>query len=422
MIALIAALAVLQQGARLPSELTVRGGATATRIPVVSTRLGPMVRAQAILSPLGAALRQDDPDRWRLTLGPTEIVLTRGLSVARVGDRSEPLGAPPTVSEGVLFLPVSLLTDVIPRVATGFVYDAGAGELRRFTPVASRPPPAESSAESEPPPRARNARARGAVEEPPARGRTTRAPKRLVVVLDAGHGGRDRGMRGPIGSARKVHEADVTLAVALRLRDEFSSRGVDVVMTRSTDTLIALDDRGRIANRAQGDVFISVHVNAANPRWRNPGAARGFETYFLAEAKTEDDRRVAELENEAVKYEVEEETAGSDDPLSYILNDMKQNEYLRESSDLAAMVQRSLGRVHPAPSRGVKQAGFRVLVGAFMPAILVEMGFGSNAGDSAYMTSERGQRDLATSIADATMAYLARYGERRAVGGGGTPP
>ena len=419
MIVLLATLALLQQGAQLPAELLVRAGDRETRIPVVATRLGPMVRALSVLAPLGAALRQDDPDRWRLTLGPTEIILTRGLRVARVGDRAEPLGGPPTVSEGVLFIPVSLLTDVIPRVATGFVYDAAAGELRRFTPVVARRPPADSPSTPRAPASAAEARANEAVAGRPSSPRPSRAPKRQVVVLDAGHGGRDRGMRGPIGVARKVHEADVTLAVAERLREEFTSRGVDVVMTRSSDTLIALDDRGRIANRAKGDVFLSVHVNAANPRWRDPAAARGFETYFLAEAKTEDDRRVADLENEAVKYEVEEE-ATSDDPLSFILNDMKQNEYLRESSDLAAMVQRGLGRVHPAPSRGVKQAGFRVLVGAFMPAVLVELGFGSNPGDSAYMTSARGQRDLATAIADATMAYLARYGERRAVGSGGT--
>ncbi|MEO7966946.1 MAG: N-acetylmuramoyl-L-alanine amidase, partial [Gemmatimonadaceae bacterium] len=85
-------------------------------------------------------------------------------------------------------------------------------------------------------------------------------------------------------------------------------------------------------------------------------------------------------------------------------------------SDFAATVQGGLARVHPATNRGVKQAGFRVLVGAFMPAVLVEVGFGTNRSDSAYMTSDRGQRDLASAIADATMSYLARYLQKRGVG------
>ena len=152
-------------------------------------------------------------------------------------------------------------------------------------------------------------------------------------------------------------------------------------------------------------------MNAANPRWRNPGRARGYETYFLAEAKTDDERRVEEMENEAVKYEVEA-GAATGDALSFIINDMKQNEYLRESSELAATVQRGLGTVHPGTSRGVKQAGFRVLVGAFMPAVLVEIGFGSNPSDAAYISSAAGQKELAESIADATMTYLSRYARR----------
>ncbi len=400
----------LQQRAEAPSELVVRSGETTARVPVVTTRLGPMVRVQSLLAPLGATLRQDAPDRWRLIFGPTEVALTLGIKAVRVAERTEALPAAPTMADGVLYLPFAFVAEVMPRVITGFAYDAAAGELRRFTPVTSRrltsdSVPARTAEPNEP----RSAR------PPPVSPRPPRRERKLVVVVDAGHGGRDHGMRGPIGAADKVDESSITLAVSRRLRAEFESRGVEVVMTRSTDTLIALDDRGRIANRARADVFVSVHVNAANPRWRDPGGSRGFETYFLAEAKTEDERRVAELENEAVKYEAEAD-AKNGDPLSFILNDMKQNEYLRESSDFAATVQTAIGRVHPAPSRGVKQAGFRVLVGAFMPAILVEIGFGTNRSDSAYMTSERGQKDLANAIADATMNYLARYVGRRGTG------
>jgi N-acetylmuramoyl-L-alanine amidase len=190
-----------------------------------------------------------------------------------------------------------------------------------------------------------------------------------------------------------------------------SEKGVNVVMTRSTDTLIALSDRGRIANAKKGDVFLSIHVNAANPRWRQPGAARGFETYFLSEAKTEDARRVEAMENEVVKYEIATEVEPND-PLSFIVHDMEQNQHLRESSELAEVVQRSLAQMHPGPNRGVKQAGFRVLVTAFMPAVLIEIGFGTNAAEARYIRDPRRQKEIASSIADATMEYLAAYQRR----------
>src|SRR5688572_14599150 len=160
---------------------------------------------------------------------------------------------------------------------------------------------------------------------------------RPLVVVDAGHGGPDRGMKGTTTSRRQVHEADITLSVAKKLREALVARAVDVLMTRSTDTLIALRDRGRIANEAEATLFLSIHVNAANPRWRNPRSARGFETYFLSDAKTEDDRRVAEMENDADRFLGEDVEEG--DPLLSVLGDMLQNAHLRESSELAAAVQ-----------------------------------------------------------------------------------
>lgn len=221
-------------------------------------------------------------------------------------------------------------------------------------------------------------------------------------------------MTGPIGSPRKIYEKNVTLAMSKELRRALEARGVAVVMTRTTDTLIALSDRGKIANQAHADLFVSIHVNAANPRWTNPGGARGFETYFLAEAKTEDERRVAAMENEAIRFETTVD-ASRDDPLGFIIRDMAQNEHLRESSQLAALINGSMKAVHPGPNRGVKQAGFRVLVTAFMPAVLVEIGFGTNKAEADYMTDPSQQATLADTIADAVVRYLAQY--ERKVGG-----
>jgi N-acetylmuramoyl-L-alanine amidase len=241
----------------------------------------------------------------------------------------------------------------------------------------------------------------------PARGMAHR------VIVDAGHGGVDPG--APIQGGQ-LQEKDITLQLALKVGSALRARGIDVIYTRTRDTLIARADRGRIANQAEGDVFLSIHVNAANPGWRQPQAARGFETYFLGVAKTEDSRRVEEMEEESGRFETKAES--SHDPIDFILTDMMQNEHLRESSDLADIVHRHLRRMHPGPDRGVKQAGFTVLVSAFMPAILVEVGFGTNREEARFLSSAAKQAEMANAIADGTHEYLQRHARR--IGAGAT--
>lgn len=400
-----AALLVLQ-ALDTATAITVRDGERITRVPIVFARAGRMVRADALGDAFGIPLARPALDRFVLTAAGTSIEFTIGVPFARVGSDVTPLGMSPAAALGVLYLPLMVVTDLLPRVAVGFLFDASNLELRRFRATVAAPqraPPtpvsqADSSGATRP--------SMGSIAKP-------RTPRRQesVVVVDAGHGGRDRGMSGPIrGGAFRIYEADITLQVARRVRDALQARGVRVIMTRDRDTLIALGDRGRIANKANASLFLSIHVNAASLRWRDPGGARGFETYFLAEAKTEDERRVEQVENEAAKYEAEDNTTG--DALSFILNDMKQNEYLRESSELAATMQQTLAGVHPGPNRGVKQAGFVVLVAAYMPAVLVEIGFGSNVSEARYISSVAGQGELARTIADATTKYLAQL-ERR---------
>lgn len=253
----------------------------------------------------------------------------------------------------------------------------------------------------------------GRVRSAPGSRPRTGTPHRVIV--DAGHGGVDPG--APVHGARHS-EKDITLQVSLKVGAALRERGIDVVYTRTTDTLIARADRGRIANQNAGDVFISIHVNAANPGWRDPGAARGFETYFLGVAKTEDTRRVEEMEENSGRFEAKSQS--SNDPLDFILNDMMQNEHLRESADLAEIVQRHLRQIHPGPDRGVKQAGFTVLVSAFMPAILVEIGFGTNFEEARFLGSPAKQLAMAGAIADATRGYLQRHERRIGTGSAGT--
>lgn len=362
------------------SSITLRSGTATQRVPLVTDSGGPMLRPQSLAPILPVSVIAAAAGHYRVDIGSASIELEIGVPGATVGGQVRPLASAPRLRDRQLLIPLQLVSDVLPGVLPNLRWDPTARQLVVSNRV------------------------------------TTKSKPRLVVV-DAGHGGPDNGMKGPLGAPISIYEKDVTLAVAKRLGAELKSRGVRVVFTRTTDTLIALSDRGRIANQAGGDLFISVHVNAANLGWKDPAAARGFETYFLAEAKTEDARRVEQMENESVRFETDANVQ-KDDALSYILSDMKQNEHLRESSELADLIEQHLASIHPGPDRGVKQAGFRVLVTAFMPAVLVEIGFGTNAAEAKYLTDPRRQAEIASAIADAASDYLKRY-ERRISGGTG---
>lgn len=221
-----------------------------------------------------------------------------------------------------------------------------------------------------------------------------------TIVIDAGHGGKDAG-----AVANGVREKDVTLAVARKLGAAIESRlGVNVVYTRSDDRFIELRERGRRANEVGAKLFISIHVNAAKNT-----EAHGTETYFLGMHKTEAARQVMERENEVVKLE--------DDPGHYadlteqmlIRQTLLQSANMRRSEDLAALLEREFSERVGRKSRGVKQAGFLVLWGASMPAILVELGFATHREEARFLRSERGQTEMAEAIFRAVKVYKEHY-------------
>jgi N-acetylmuramoyl-L-alanine amidase len=390
-----------------PAVLTVKGASGDVAVPLVETGDGPALRADVIAPLVGGSFRTLANGHYTLEFPGVAFDVTAQVPFARMEGDVLPLTTAPFVEDGALYIPLQIVAEMVPRYGTGVMYDADRGELRVFggasrpRGVASRPPTALPGPASMPPRRAASTPAR-------LRGRR-------MVVVDAGHGGPDNGMAGPIGSPRKIYEKDVTLAVARLVTEALRERGVEVAMTRTRDTLVALADRGRFANEKQADLFLSIHVNAANMHWADPAAARGFETYFLAEAKTEEESRVERMENEAVRFETHA-SAPKGDPLSFIINDMAQNEHLRESNDLASTIQGALRRMHPGPDRGVKQANFAVLRTSFMPAVLVEIGFGTNPAEASFLTDAHRQREIADAIANGTVEYLGHY-ERRVAGG-----
>jgi N-acetylmuramoyl-L-alanine amidase len=261
-------------------------------------------------------------------------------------------------------------------------------------------------------PRARPRRWRyldGRLVERPGVALTPPARDRWLVVVDPGHGGKDPGTTGVAGTREK----DVALAIARKLAKRLGrERGIEVVLTRDRDTLVALDDRPRITQikgiEATPDLFLSIHANSMP---KKPNSMRGVETYFLAVAKTEEARRVAMRENSAVRFEADvrpEEV----EPLQFILSDLQSTDVLRESSLLAATIDRSVEAKSPARSLGVRQAGFIVLVGATMPAVLVEVGYLSNPEEERLLRSSSYQAKIADALADAVVRYLAEYGRR----------
>jgi N-acetylmuramoyl-L-alanine amidase len=393
-------LAALQLSAGA-GTLVVRTATQTQRVPLVASESGPLLQPELLAPLVAVTTAREAPGRYRVSVFGVPIGIEVGAATVRTQGLVRQLAVAPVERDGHLLVPLQFVSEILPAFVSNVRWDAGARQLVILSPAA------------------RVAKSQNATQADDRVAQSDRDAKHAarLVVVDAGHGGPDNGMTGPIGGATSLYEKDVTLAVAMRLGAELRSRGLRVLYTRTTDTLIALSDRGRIANQATGDLFISIHVNAANLGWKDPPAARGFETYFLAEAKTEDARRVEQMENESVRFEA---AAGmsKDDPLSFILSDMKQNEHLRESAELAEIIQERLALVHPGPSRGVKQAGFRVLVTAFMPAVLVEIGFGTNAAEAAYLSDSRRQSTIASAVADAAVEYLRRY-ERRVSGGTG---
>jgi len=211
-----------------------------------------------------------------------------------------------------------------------------------------------------------------------------------TVVLDAGHGGKDPGSQGKYGTKEKDVVLDITKRVGRLLE---KNAGIKVVYTRDEDVFIGLIDRTKMANDANGKLFVSVHANS-NPNRK----IQGFETYLLRPGKSEDAIEVASRENAVIKLE---EKTGQYDNLTgenLIMATMAQSMFMKESEDLAAIIQMELDKRLNTPNRGVKQAGFYVLIGASMPNVLVEVGYLSNPAEEKKLKQPVHKQRIAESI------------------------
>ena len=388
MIGVLLLLAALGQSFdSLPEVVTVSGLKGEARVPVRLDESGsPVVAAPVLLAALDGSAT--------VANGWAEVSVARQAFRFLVGaplyvyeNRLQPMAAAASITRDTLYLPFQFVAEVLPtRLADRFRYNEEQARLI----VSGRS----------------NRLARTRTPDP--------APQRLpnglrpghIVTIDPGHGGVDPGNPG-VFFPRGTREKDVTLQMGLLLRNELKQRGVGVQMTRTSDTLIALGDRGGYCTESC-DLFVSLHVNSLARR-RGYTDIRGFETYFLAEPKTEDAARVAQMENEAVRFEARPTSTGTGTGLDFILKDLQLNEHLRESARAAELVQRKLQTIHAGEGRGVKQAGFMVLTTARRPAILVELGYSTNPDDGRFLTSYAGQKAMAAALADAIVEYLLEY-------------
>jgi len=304
------------------------------------------------------------------------------VDVQMMGDRLAPPVVPPVVTDplvqGVTISPEQLRIQLAPGAqATSYVLESP------FRLVFDVHLPSQATAP--------------VVPGPPS---SDQSPGVRTIVLDPGHGGTETGAIGPSG----IQEKELTLSLARELESRLESQlGVRVVLTRNEDANLPLDARTAIANQNKADLFISLHLNSSLG-----SGAHGAETYFLnAEASDAAAARMAEAENAAEPALPEGTTGLEAQDLELILWDLAQTHHLLESQRFAAMIQGELNQTLQLRDRGVKQAPFRVLNGAAMPAVLVELGFISNPDEEKKLQDAAYRTELIASLTRAVGRYKA---------------
>jgi N-acetylmuramoyl-L-alanine amidase len=290
---------------------------------------------------------------------------------------------------GNVFVPLQLLTDFLPRrLPDLYDFEGSRSLLRAGDPVLGGDPQADAD-----------------IDEPPLLTGPSEYEGVRVVVIDAGHGGADPGALGVGG----VREKDVALGIAVELAEILRRESdLEVHLTRDDDTFVDLWDRGDIATSLKGErpgIFVSIHGNSF-PEQRS---TRGFETYFLSEARTDHERRVSAIENAPLRLGGQAIDQADEPDLDFILGDLLNLDHQHWSALLAEMSQEELDDFHPGPNRGVKQGVLAVLTNALMPSVLVEIGYLSNSEESRLLSEGTFQTEAADALARSIIRFFERY-------------
>lgn len=230
-----------------------------------------------------------------------------------------------------------------------------------------------------------------------------------TVIIDPGHGGKDQGAQ--VGG---VNEAQVTLAVGFMLKERLTKLGYKALLTREKDEYVSLEERPKFASNKGGDLFVSLHCNSIGGSPKRKKVVSGHVAYILREGESEEDKALARRENQAITEESGKGDKKEISPVEWILLEHQLNLYSKESEAFAEQVIKtfdgfSIGKY----GTGAGQAGFYVLVGAYMPAILFEMGFLTHDKDRRMLASDKGQAQIADRMAQAIHKYLAGRGGNR---------
>jgi N-acetylmuramoyl-L-alanine amidase len=377
--ALILPVHLVAQG---PPNLRVRDGRSEWAV-VVSAERGYAAVPASELARIG----------WRVSATPggatlagphdTRIDLRAGTPFFHWDGEPLQLADPPYFDGGALRVPLQLLTDFLPRrLPDAYAFDGLRMLLTVSAPATDGRAPAMTSVADRP-------------------GSAPADDGKRVVIIDAGHGGEDPGSISRSGVQEKTVALGVALAIAHALE---SVPNLEVHLLRDDDTFIPLWERGAMATDLKGErpgVFISVHANSFK------SSARGFEAYFLSDARTEHERRVAAIENAPVGHEEEGAHPGGD--LDFILRELKNLDTQHWSALLAQMIQRDVAGIHPGPDRGVKQAPLAVITTALMPAVLVEVGYLSHPEEARLLATPAFQKKAGQAIARAVTEFFDRY-------------
>ena len=373
------------------------------RVRAYAGRKNTFLHLGDISDAVGGSWGRDPLSREPLfTLGQNRVLFSSKDRRISVNGRRRKLVAPVEFRQGGIYVPEDFLEDVLEPML---------GEPVRLL---STPPPMPTPAGEEALPEEADVQPRrdaGRDDDPSVRDEG-RSPDWLLdrersgrglqrVVLDPGHGGEEEGAAGPSG----LLEKNLVLDVSRRLMMALKLRGFDVSLTRTGDSNVPLDERTAIANNRGADLFLSLHANASPST-----SARGAETYYLSLRNTADTDS-GDLGGHETSTLM---GSGQDDPLKLVLWDMAQSTWLAESQLMAELVQAEFNEALEIPDRGVKQAPFRVLVGATMPAALVEIGFISNPEEEARLRDPAFLDQIVGALTRAIEAYRDRTARRPA--------
>ena len=294
-----------------------------------------------------------------------------------------------------------------PAIESGHIVidSADAAKFFKATPAIEKPASSIAAKSSDAKVATSSSASKTSAATKPATPKNETAGTREVrtIVIDPGHGGKDTGAQG-----KNSNEKDIVLSIGKLLKKELEKEGFNVKMTRDKDVFIELGQRANLANQWDGDLFVSLHCNAIDATPERKKQIKGYHVYVLRAPESEEDKAIARRENKVATLYGEKNAKEELSPIEWFklearLEKYKQNSYMFTEEMLKAMDGGKIKR----QSGGVGGAGFMVLVGALMPAVLFEIGFISNPEDEAYMMTDKGQKDIAERISKAVSTYKA---------------